>query len=115
MKKSLIILLLAFTLVGLFSCKGHEHSFGDSYSYNDSMHWHECECGSKSNVETHTWNSGVVTTKPTADSKGERTYTCTVDLQGVEQKQNVARENEHTVADTGGNARHTDDKFVKEG
>ena len=40
-------------------------------------HWQECTvCLQKFNESAHEWDGGVVTTKPTLTSEGEKTYTC---------------------------------------
>ena len=76
----LVFLLLAIlTLSLLCSCKKeHTHDFSGDFSTDDTYHWHQCECGEKDGYEQHSWNSGVVTVKPTVESEGERTYTCSV-------------------------------------
>ena len=79
MKYSLLILIFVLVVAMVCSCTPpHQHSFSDSYSYDADNHWYECECGEKTDVTEHSWNNGVVTVKPTVDSEGERTYTCTV-------------------------------------
>ena len=83
---------------------GHEHSPSDVWSADNQYHWHDCGgcsqqldkdvhvfadkhdadahwqectvCGKKVNTSTHEWDGGVVTTKPTLTSEGEKTYTC---------------------------------------
>ena len=51
------------------------HVFADKH--DKSGHWQECTvCGKKINEEEHVWDEGVVTTKPTLTSEGEKTYTC---------------------------------------
>ena len=77
MKLRILTLMLALLLIVLCSCK-HNHSFDSTFSSNDTLHWHECECGYKGDAEEHQWNSGTVNVKPTADSEGEKIYTCTV-------------------------------------
>ena len=76
MKAKALILILALMLILLCSC-GHKHKYADSYSSDDNYHWYECDCGDKSEMAQHTWNNGSITVKPTADSDGERVYTCT--------------------------------------
>ena len=40
-------------------------------------HWQKCTvCGKKENISAHEWGGGVVTTKPTLTSEGEKTCTC---------------------------------------
>ena len=78
MKKRILILLFVLVLALLCSCS-HEHYFYEDYSRDDVNHWFECGgCGEKKDVEAHTWDDGTVTTQPTENSEGERTFTCTV-------------------------------------
>lgn len=56
----------------------HTHSFTDIWQSDSTYHWHECECGEKSDVSAHTEDSGIVTVQPTATSSGVKTYSCTV-------------------------------------
>ena len=57
----------------------HEHVFSESWSSNDTHHWHSAACEhttEKKNYGEHDWNSGVVTTEPTTTSNGVKTFTC---------------------------------------
>ena len=72
------VLTLILVVLVLFSCNNHTHSFSSTYSSDETHHWYECECGEKDSYEEHSWNSGAVTVKPTAESEGEMTFTCTV-------------------------------------
>ncbi len=56
-----------------------EHSNNYSWtSDGEENHTGVCaDCGGGSLTETHTWNSGKVTTSPTTSTTGIRTYTCT--------------------------------------
>ena len=82
MKKRILALLAlsALSLSLLSSCKykEHTHDFSGAYSSDEIYHWHQCDCGEFEDYAQHNWNSGVVTLKPTADTDGERTFTCTV-------------------------------------
>jgi hypothetical protein len=50
-----------------------------------AYYWYECsECGAEmnreegtANAEAHKWNDGEVTTEPTVDAEGVKTFTCT--------------------------------------
>ena len=45
--------------------------------HDADAHWQECTvCLQKFNESAHKWDGGVVTTKPTLTSEGEKTYTC---------------------------------------
>ncbi|MDE6762859.1 MAG: hypothetical protein K2J73_04185 [Oscillospiraceae bacterium] len=56
----------------------HTHSFSPDWKHDSTNHWHECDCGEKSDNSVHIENSGVVTTEPTETSTGIMTYSCTV-------------------------------------
>ena len=61
------------------SAKGH--TFADKWSYNELQHWKAATCehtNEKIQVADHIWNPGVITTQPTATTKGVKTYTCSV-------------------------------------
>ena len=83
---------------------GHVHAPADQWSSDESYHWHACEgctqqldkdvhvfadkhdenghwkectvCGKKIEESEHDWDEGVVTTKPTLTTEGEKTCTC---------------------------------------
>lgn len=51
------------------------------WSYDSENHWKECTaegCDEKLELAAHTFDNGVITTKPTESSEGVKTYTCTV-------------------------------------
>ncbi len=94
-KKTKFLTILLIAAIALFaatntaaSCKKdppviqHVCSFEDTWTYNQSEHWHKCigegECDKVSDKAAHTWNNGEVTKEPTYTEKGEKTYTCTV-------------------------------------
>ena len=57
------------------------HTFADKWSYNELQHWRAATCehtNEKVQVGDHIWNPGVITTQPTATTKGVKTYTCSV-------------------------------------
>ena len=56
----------------------HTHTFGSKWKSDKNNHWKECECGQKSNIEAHKFNSGTVTKSATATETGIKTFTCTV-------------------------------------
>ncbi len=55
------------------------HTFGEwTDTGDDTVHTRECVrngCDSKE-TQKHKWDNGVITTEPTYDSEGEKTYTC---------------------------------------
>lgn len=62
------------TYVASFKQK-HIHSYGEWQS-DETNHWKECSCGNKSELAAHAWNDGVITTQPTGEREGIKTYTC---------------------------------------
>ena len=56
----------------------HTHSYGTEWKSDNSNHWHECDCGAKSDSGTHTEDSGTVTKPATETETGIRTYKCSV-------------------------------------
>ncbi|MCQ2979438.1 MAG: hypothetical protein MJ245_06555 [Clostridia bacterium] len=47
------ILILSAAALSLAACGEHTHSFGDVWKSDDTSHWHECECGEKSDKADH--------------------------------------------------------------
>lgn len=55
----------------------HEHEYGNDWKSDETNHWHECrECGEKQDIARHTEDAGTVTTPPTQNTDGVRTYKC---------------------------------------
>ena len=51
------------------------------WSYDSENHWKKCTaegCDEKLELAAHTFDNGVITTRPTENSEGVKTYTCTV-------------------------------------
>ena len=53
------------------------HKYGNWTNVDDNQHKHICEVCSKEETASHTWNSGVITKKPTCKEEGVKTFTCT--------------------------------------
>lgn len=53
-----------------------EHNYSDEWKKDDNKHWHECACGAKKDEADHDFGEGVVTTEPTTEAEGEKTFTC---------------------------------------
>lgn len=51
-----------------------EHSFPDAWSWDESSHWHQCECEQRADEAEHTWNEGI------RNVDGTMHYTCSVCL-----------------------------------
>ena len=56
----------------------HPHSYGTDWKYDDTNHWHECECGDKADVAAHSyvWKTDKEATKFKDGSKHEECSVC---------------------------------------
>ena len=80
----ILLLVLIISSMTFYSCadsknpavntEAHIHEF--EWIGNEAAHWQECKCGETSGLAAHAWNGGVVTTEPTAEAEGVKTYTC---------------------------------------
>ena len=52
------------------------HSFGRVWAYDDSGHWHVCSCGTKSDVEGHTFSEWETTKEASETAAGSRERVC---------------------------------------
>ena len=57
-----------------------QHNYSTEWTYDDDNHWHACTDEGfedlKADVAAHDWGEGKVTTEPSYEAAGERTYTC---------------------------------------
>ena len=56
----------------------HTHSYGTEWKYDDTDHWHECECGDKANIAAHSASEWIVDTAATENADGAKHKECTV-------------------------------------
>ena len=56
----------------------HSHSYGTDWKYDDTNHWHECECGDKADVAAHSASEWIVDTAATETADGAKHKECTV-------------------------------------
>ena len=56
----------------------HTHSYGTEWKYDDTNHWHECECGDKADIAAHSASEWVVDTAATETADGAKHKECTV-------------------------------------
>ena len=56
----------------------HTHSYGTDWKYDDTDHWHECECGDKADVAAHSASEWIVDTAATETADGAKHKECTV-------------------------------------
>lgn len=78
----------------------HTHSYGTEWKYDDTDHWHECECGDKTDTAAHSfqWVIDNAATKEVTGIKHEKCTVC------------GAKRSENTVIDKlpdGGNTDNT--------
>lgn len=53
------------------------HTFGEEWKYDESKHWHECECGEKDSESDHTFGEWTVVTAATEEAEGSEERECT--------------------------------------
>ena len=56
---------------------GHTHKYGTEWKYDETNHWHECECGNKADVTAHNFKQ-IIDKEATATEKGSKHEECTV-------------------------------------
>lgn len=56
---------------------GHTHNYGTEWKYDETNHWHECECGNKADITAHTFKQ-IIDREATATEKGSKHEECTV-------------------------------------
>lgn len=55
----------------------YTHSYGTAWKYDDTNHWHECQCGDKADTAAHSFR-WVIDKEATATEKGSKHEECTV-------------------------------------
>ncbi len=56
---------------------GHTHKYGTEWKYDETNHWHECECGNKADITAHNFK-WIIDKEATATEKGSKHEECTV-------------------------------------
>ena len=56
----------------------HTHSYGTEWKYDDTNHWHACECGDKADIAAHSASEWIVDTAATETADGVKHKECTV-------------------------------------
>ena len=56
---------------------GHTHKYGTEWKYDETNHWHECECGNKADITAHSFKQ-IIDKEATATEKGSKHEECTV-------------------------------------
>ena len=54
----------------------HTHMFQSERKKDEGLHWYECECGEKSEVEVHDYDEWRITKEPTEENEGAKHHTC---------------------------------------
>ena len=82
---SLLILLLSISMIGFTGCKDpeppHEHEFSDSWSKDETYHWHAATCEHTTEVSDkakHTFGNWTTTKEATEEAEGSKERTCSV-------------------------------------
>ena len=74
----------------------HTHSYGTEWKYDDTNHWHECECGDKADIAAHSASEWIVDTAATETADGAKHKECTVCKQVLETAPIPATGSTHT-------------------
>ena len=56
----------------------HTHSYGTDWKYDDTNHWHECECSDKADIAAHSASEWIIDTAATGTADGAKHKECTV-------------------------------------
>ena len=56
----------------------HTHSYGTEWKYDDTNHWHACQCGDKADIAAHSASEWIVDTAATETANGAKHKECTV-------------------------------------
>ena len=56
----------------------HTHSYAADWKYDDTNHWHECECGDKADIAAHSASEWIIDTAATETADGSKHKECTV-------------------------------------
>ena len=56
----------------------HTHSYGTEWKYDNTNHWHECQCGDKADIAAHSASEWIVDTAATEIADGAKHKECTV-------------------------------------
>lgn len=109
--KKITLLLLALLIISVFvSCKpDHIHVFGSQWAVDETSHWHICDCGDKSDVNTHNYGEWTTTKYATLTDEGSRERAC-VDCNYI-QKEKIEMLDENHVHTSGGPATCSKDEF----
>ena len=74
----------------------HKHSYGTDWKYDDTNHWHECQCGDKVDIAAHSASKWIIDTAATKTAKGAKHKECTVCKKVLETAKIPATGSTHT-------------------
>ena len=86
----------------------HTHSYAADWKYDDTNHWHECECGDKADTAAHSFQ-WVIDKAATKEATGSRHEECTVC--GAKRSENTVIDklpDSGNTGNTGGGDNNTD-------
>ena len=74
----------------------HTHSYGTDWKYDDTNHWHSCQCGDKADIAAHSASEWIVDTAATETADGAKHKECTVCKKVLETETIPATGSTHT-------------------
>ena len=81
----------------------HTHSYGTDWKYDDTNHWHECQCGDKADTAAHSFQ-WVIDKAATKDATGIKHEECTVCGAKRSENTEIPALRDYAVTVTGGTA-----------
>ena len=81
----------------------HTHSYGTDWKYDDTNHWHECQCGDKADTAAHSFQ-WVIDKAATRDATGIKHEECTVCGAKRSENTEIPALRDYAVTVTGGTA-----------
>ena len=81
----------------------HTHSYGTDWKYDDTNHWHECQCGDKADTAAHSFQ-WVIDKAATKDATGIKHEECTVCGAKRSENTEIPALQDYAVTVTGGTA-----------
>ena len=81
----------------------HTHSYGTDWKYDDTDHWHECQCGDKADTAAHSFQ-WVIDKAATKEATGIKHEECTVCGAKRSENTEIPALRDYAVTVTGGTA-----------
>lgn len=97
----------------------HTHSFSTDWKHDSTSHWHECDCGEKSDIANHISSEWIVKVPATVEADGVKIKVCTVcgtelDRRAIDKLQDSGSIAEDVKDTAGTNARLVQDNTLIE-